>query len=164
MKDSWLVGLILYISLWINLCKQQEDGFQRRMDISQRQRALTAEIHSVENDILKLQELKRTLNAELRDVTLELDNLARRRVSAPTTADLYGQSRAGKGNYLENNGNPATINYFSQFDWSGELKRRMKHVFGFDEFRLCQEGICNAFMDGRDCVAVMPTGESWLPR
>lgn len=118
------------------------------MDLTQRQRALTAEIHSVENDILKLQELKRTLNVELRDVTLELDDLAKRRITAPTTADLYGQSRSGKEKFLQNNGNPsanmgrnpATIDYFSQFDWSGELKRRMKHVFGFDEFRLCQEG------------------------
>ncbi|KAI8971288.1 ATP-dependent DNA helicase [Trametes punicea] len=34
----------------------------------------------------------------------------------------------------------------------------MKSVFGFDSFRLCQEGICNASMDGRDIVGIMPTG------
>ncbi|KAI0360318.1 ATP-dependent DNA helicase [Trametes cingulata] len=34
----------------------------------------------------------------------------------------------------------------------------MKAVFGFDNFRLCQEGICNASMDGRDIVGIMPTG------
>ncbi|EIW51605.1 ATP-dependent DNA helicase [Trametes versicolor FP-101664 SS1] len=34
----------------------------------------------------------------------------------------------------------------------------MKSVFGFDSFRLCQEGICNASMDGRDVVGIMPTG------
>ncbi|KAI0366052.1 ATP-dependent DNA helicase [Pilatotrama ljubarskyi] len=34
----------------------------------------------------------------------------------------------------------------------------MKAVFGFNSFRLCQEGICNASMDGRDIVAIMPTG------
>jgi ATP-dependent DNA helicase Q1 len=154
-------------------CELQDGGFQRRMDLSERRRGLTAEIHSVESDILKLQELKRTLNAELRDVTLELDDLARRRIAAPTTADLYGQSRVGKGSsLLQSNGkpganmgqNPATINYFSQFDWSGELKKRMKQVFGFNEFRLCQEGVSNASMDGRDCVAVMPTGEQRLSR
>jgi ATP-dependent DNA helicase Q1 len=144
MRDSWLVGFILQIILRVDLCKQQEGGFQRRMELTQRQRALTAEINSVENDILKLQELKRTLNAELRDVTLELDDLARRRVTAPTTADLHGQPHFRKGNSLQNRNSAqnreATINYFSQFDWSGELKKRMMHVFGFDEFRLCQEG------------------------
>ncbi|OSD02611.1 ATP-dependent DNA helicase [Trametes coccinea BRFM310] len=34
----------------------------------------------------------------------------------------------------------------------------MKAVFGFDRFRLVQEGICNASMDGRDIVGIMPTG------
>ncbi|KZT07931.1 ATP-dependent DNA helicase [Laetiporus sulphureus 93-53] len=34
----------------------------------------------------------------------------------------------------------------------------MKAVFGIDNFRLCQEGVCNANMDGRDAVCVMPTG------
>ncbi|KAI0336584.1 ATP-dependent DNA helicase [Cubamyces sp. BRFM 1775] len=34
----------------------------------------------------------------------------------------------------------------------------MKAVFGFDNFRLCQEGICNASVDGRDIVGIMPTG------
>ncbi|KAH9849006.1 ATP-dependent DNA helicase [Lenzites betulinus] len=34
----------------------------------------------------------------------------------------------------------------------------MKSVFGFSSFRLCQEGICNASMDGRDIVGIMPTG------
>lgn len=142
-----------------------QSGFQRRMDLNQRQRALNAEIVSVDNDILKLQELKRTLNTELRDVTRELEDLAQRRVIGATTADLHGISRLPKGKTgkgLESNpmrrGEAATVDYFAQFDWSGELKRRMKRIFGFDQFRLCQEGICNASMDGRDCVAVMPTG------
>jgi ATP-dependent DNA helicase Q1 len=121
------------------------------MDLTQRQRALTTEIHSVDKDILKLQELKGTLNAELRDITQELEDLARRRITVPTTADLHGPSNSGKGNFLQNSrdigrnqniaqNGVATINYFSQFDWTGELKRRMKRIFGFDEFRLCQEG------------------------
>jgi len=121
------------------------------MELTRRQRALNTEIQSVENDILKLQELKRGLNAELRDIATELDDLTRRRVETVTTADLHGISRSGKGNYLRNTSDTGlaiprnqnagvTINYFSQFDWSRELKRRMKFVFGFDEFRLCQEG------------------------
>ncbi|KAI9061598.1 ATP-dependent DNA helicase [Trametes sanguinea] len=34
----------------------------------------------------------------------------------------------------------------------------MKAVFGFDRFRPAQEGICNASMDGRDIIGIMPTG------
>ncbi|KAH7882286.1 P-loop containing nucleoside triphosphate hydrolase protein [Phlebopus sp. FC_14] len=34
----------------------------------------------------------------------------------------------------------------------------MKRVFGINSFRLCQQGVCNANMDGRDVVCVMPTG------
>ncbi|KZP14674.1 ATP-dependent DNA helicase [Athelia psychrophila] len=34
----------------------------------------------------------------------------------------------------------------------------MKEVFHIDSFRLCQQGVCNANMDGRDIVCVMPTG------
>ncbi|KZT18931.1 ATP-dependent DNA helicase [Neolentinus lepideus HHB14362 ss-1] len=46
----------------------------------------------------------------------------------------------------------------TNFEWTHELKARMKKVFGIDNFRLCQRGVCNANMDGRDIVCVMPTG------
>ncbi|GLB39373.1 putative ATP-dependent DNA helicase [Lyophyllum shimeji] len=45
-----------------------------------------------------------------------------------------------------------------QFEWTHGLKAKMKAVFGINNFRLCQEGVCNANMDGRDIVCVMPTG------
>ncbi|EJU00640.1 ATP-dependent DNA helicase [Dacryopinax primogenitus] len=44
------------------------------------------------------------------------------------------------------------------FEWSGELLHRAKQVFGIQDFRFCQKGVCNANMDGRDVVCVMPTG------
>ncbi|KAF9556796.1 ATP-dependent DNA helicase [Agrocybe pediades] len=44
------------------------------------------------------------------------------------------------------------------FAWSDALKTRMKAVFNIDDFRLCQRGACNANMDGRDIVCIMPTG------
>ncbi|KAG6899930.1 hypothetical protein C0993_005232 [Termitomyces sp. T159_Od127] len=45
-----------------------------------------------------------------------------------------------------------------EFEWTNSLKAKMKDVFGIAGFRLCQEGVCNANMDGRDIVCVMPTG------
>ncbi|TFK39324.1 P-loop containing nucleoside triphosphate hydrolase protein [Crucibulum laeve] len=51
------------------------------------------------------------------------------------------------------------IDYMNdEFDWMAGLKGRMKAVFGIDNFRLCQQGVCNANMDARDIVCVMPTG------
>ncbi|KAJ3879887.1 ATP-dependent DNA helicase [Lentinula edodes] len=45
-----------------------------------------------------------------------------------------------------------------QFLWDASLKDNMKKAFGINDFRLCQRGVCNANMDGRDIVVVMPTG------
>lgn len=144
--------------------EQPANSFQRRQELGQRQRALKAEIQSVESNITKLQELKRTLGTELQKVEDELDDLAQRRLTGATTADLHGFSRENESsnmnarNSLSGRADQRGIDYFSSFDWSGELKKRMKRVFGFDSFRLCQEGICNASMDNRDVIAVMPTG------
>lgn len=38
------------------------------------------------------------------------------------------------------------------FEWSTMMKRKMKQVWGIGSFRLCQEGVCNANMDGRDIL------------
>lgn len=46
----------------------------------------------------------------------------------------------------------------SDFLWSSELLRTAQRVFGIEAFRLCQEGVCNAVMDRRDVMVVMPTG------
>lgn len=53
-----------------------------------------------------------------------------------------------------------TTNYVetSQFPWSAELSHQAKSVFGIESFRSCQEAVCNAVMDRRDIMVVMPTG------
>ncbi|KAH9029421.1 P-loop containing nucleoside triphosphate hydrolase protein [Lactarius pseudohatsudake] len=55
-------------------------------------------------------------------------------------------------------GDNAIKNYFEKFEWSGALKEQMESVFGIKSFRLAQEGVCNASMDGRDVICIMPTG------
>ncbi|ETW75702.1 hypothetical protein HETIRDRAFT_329913, partial [Heterobasidion irregulare TC 32-1] len=50
------------------------------------------------------------------------------------------------------------MDYYGHFEWSQELRLRMKTIFNIDDFRLCQEGVCNANMDGRDIICIMPTG------
>ncbi|KAL9936275.1 hypothetical protein V8E36_005117 [Tilletia maclaganii] len=46
----------------------------------------------------------------------------------------------------------------SDFDWSSKLKSKLKQVWGYNQFRFCQEAVCNAALDGRDAVVIMPTG------
>ena len=70
-----------------------------------------------------------------------------------------------------------SINYMEQkFEWSRQLKSKLKRIFGIDDFRLCQEGyvirvgnaslevdtsagsVCNANLHQRHIICVMPTG------
>ncbi|KDQ25115.1 hypothetical protein PLEOSDRAFT_33722, partial [Pleurotus ostreatus PC15] len=44
------------------------------------------------------------------------------------------------------------------FQWVPQLKTKLQKVFGIQNFRLCQQGACNANVDGRDVVCIMPTG------
>ncbi|KAH6906055.1 ATP-dependent DNA helicase [Coprinopsis sp. MPI-PUGE-AT-0042] len=72
-----------------------------------------------------------------------------------TLRELTSKSTAGKGKGKAQ----ATINYTDEpFDWDDALRGRMRKVFGIQDFRHCQKGVCNANMDGRDIVCVMPTG------
>ena len=54
---------------------------------------------------------------------------------------------------------PTDIDYqSSSFPWSSSLIPLAKKTFNIPAFRLCQEGVINAAVDGRDIVCVMPTG------
>lgn len=46
----------------------------------------------------------------------------------------------------------------SDFAWSSKITQAAQQVFGIQSFRMCQEAVCNAAMDGRDTMVVMPTG------
>jgi ATP-dependent DNA helicase RecQ len=50
--------------------------------------------------------------------------------------------------------NPHVISPTTEHD----LSRTLKDVFGFDEFRPGQREVIEAVLEGRDCIAVMPTG------
>ena len=63
-----------------------------------------------------------------------------------------------------------------EFEWSRQLKLKLKGIFGIDDFRLCQKGyvsrvgntspevdapagsVCNANLHQRHIICVMPTG------
>ncbi|CAG8521512.1 9571_t:CDS:1 [Acaulospora colombiana] len=115
------------------------------MELSQRQRALTSELQSIEEDITRLQVLKRDLNVELQKVKQELEThtTAGHHNALPLNNGASG-GQAGKErnntNGHSSHNKVGLVDYFSTFEWSGELRKRMQQVFGFEQFRLCQEG------------------------
>jgi ATP-dependent DNA helicase Q1 len=116
------------------------------MELDQRQRDITSELQSIEGDITRLQALKSELNKELQKVKQELDThvtAGHRRNALPLNNGVSSRSK-GKGRNNTNGHSSHTqsglIDYFSTFEWSGELRKRMQQVFGFEQFRLCQEG------------------------
>jgi ATP-dependent DNA helicase Q1 len=50
------------------------------------------------------------------------------------------------------------VNYSqsSQFPWKKKLDGILDRVFGIKKLRLCQEGVLNAVLDGRDVICIMP--------
>ena len=94
----------------------------------------------------------------------------KRQVSALDAEDQrqLGSSSAASGsvNYMER-----------EFEWSKQLRLKLKRIFGIDDFRLCQKGceppsnqtrslrihilvssVCNANLHQRHIICVMPTG------
>jgi len=77
----------------------------------------------VDEDIAKLQNLKKDLKEELSRLLARID------ASKPRPKSFVGVHGVQQG-----------IDYFGKFDWSGELKKQAMRVFNIPSFRLCQEG------------------------
>ena len=87
---------------------------------------LDNEIVDVEMQIKRLQELLKTLRKQRDQVVQSI----RAETSAASTSKGKGKQR-----------DPGTIDYHrTEFEWSGALHEKLKSVFGFNGFRLCQEG------------------------
>ncbi|KAJ7492759.1 ATP-dependent DNA helicase [Mycena latifolia] len=115
--------------------------YLRKQELNKQVSALDAELAKIHEDISQLKAFY-TARAEHRQELL--DELER--LSAPVNAKGKGKAAGGTDYSAED------------FPWSDGLKAQMKKVFGIKNFRLCQQGVCNANMDGRDIVCVMPTG------
>ncbi|CAO1613109.1 unnamed protein product [Parajaminaea phylloscopi] len=105
--------------------------------------SLAAEIEDVDNNIKKLQDLKKSLEAEKRLL------LSRRPKTTPGSSSGNGRNThaAASQDYTQSN-----------FPWSQELLNRAKRTWGIKSWRMCQEGVVNAALDGQDVVCIMPTG------
>ncbi|KAJ7783633.1 ATP-dependent DNA helicase [Mycena maculata] len=115
--------------------------YVRKQEINREISKVDAELANIQKDILQLKALYALRKEDKQKLLDELE-----RSSAPVNAKGKGKATGGT-DYMSDD-----------FEWCGELKTRMKKVFKIDNFRLCQQGVCNANMDGRDIVCVMPTG------
>lgn len=123
-------------------------SYIQKHDVNTRLSSLEVEIQGIDEQIKKLTALRGTLIAEKDDLTRERSrmNLVQPSRGLNDAVQTKGKSKA------------ATVDYNVDFDWSTQLQLTMKKVFSIGDFRLCQKGVCNANMDGRDIVCVMPTG------
>ncbi|KAH8089929.1 ATP-dependent DNA helicase [Cristinia sonorae] len=111
-------------------------------DSEARLKQLDDEIADVERSIVDQQNLLRILESQRQEL--------QREVSAAQTVSKNVSAGGSSG---------TACNYATQtFPWRQGMRDRMKRVFGIENFRLCQEAVCNANLDGRDIIVVMPTG------
>ncbi|QRV92276.1 DEAD/DEAH box helicase [Ceratobasidium sp. AG-Ba] len=132
--------------------KGHTPAYLRKNEIQGKLSALDAELNSIEAEIQSLQEARRNVLLEREALQKELAT-----TRLPQQTSVAPLDRRSTKNY---DANAQSINYADPkgFEWTPELKSRLRKVFKIQDFRLCQEGVVNAVMDGRDVVCVMPTG------
>jgi ATP-dependent DNA helicase Q1 len=126
-----------------------------RQDLIARRAVHQAEMKRLDEEIRVIEDLRRQQIQSIQDITQQIGALDERVASGPAIIQ----------------------NYFDEFEWSGRLREQMRKVFGIENFRLAQEGyaiftttvtarseyrkhsVCNANMDGRDIICIMPTGK-----
>ncbi|CAE6407088.1 unnamed protein product [Rhizoctonia solani] len=123
-----------------------QPSYLRKNELQTRLSSLDTELASIDAEIQALQEARRNILHEKETLQKELAT-TRAPIRAVKNATTSTKA-AGATNYADPAG----------FEWTDDVKKRMRSVFGIKEFRLCQEGVVNAVMDGRDVVCVMPTG------
>ncbi|CAE6507720.1 unnamed protein product [Rhizoctonia solani] len=123
-----------------------QPSYLRKNELQVQLSSLDAELVSIDAEIQSLQEARRNILQEKEALQRELAT-TRAPTRAPKNATTSTKT-TGAINYADPAG----------FEWTDPVKKQMRSVFGIKEFRLCQEGVVNAVMDGRDVVCVMPTG------
>ncbi|TFK18951.1 ATP-dependent DNA helicase [Coprinopsis marcescibilis] len=110
--------------------------------------------HKLANKVAEVEEIKETIqNLQAQQVQFEAEAEEFRKAIRDLTRTEDRSKGKGKENADEK------INYSKDdFNWGGKLEELLKTIFNIDSFRLCQRGACNANMDSRDIVSVMPTG------
>lgn len=114
---------------------------------------IESEIDSVTAQIVSLQEYKTTLSRDRQKLKTKQAGPLRVGLTAGADGVKRGLSLSSSSSAAKE------TNYLTQkFEWMEALKAKVKEVWNIEHYRSVQEGILNAVLQGRDCVAVMPTG------
>lgn len=112
-------------------------------------------LQELNDEIEALDEQIKDLQAVRQRVVAERNKLASKSKS------FNGQVSQASGSNNSVSGSIAQefTDYFSKrFSWTPHLLSRAQKVWKIREFRSVQEAVCNAALDARDVVCVMPTG------
>lgn len=109
----------------------KQQNYLLRQELNGRLASLEAELKRIDEDIEKLKKLRSNIFLEKESIIKELNVHVHTRKQPQSVGETRGQRELSV----------RTIDYMSeQFEWSGELKARMRDVFKIQGFRLCQEG------------------------
>lgn len=106
-----------------------QPSYKMRQELSARVSSIEAEIQGVDEEIERFKALRETLVRDKNEALKQLNSLHESRSTVVTGGEIRSAPKGGTTDYT-----------VSDFEWTGELKRRMKEVFNIPSFRLCQEG------------------------
>jgi hypothetical protein len=112
------------------------------------------QITSIDKQVKPLLDLQKELRKQRESLLGQI-----KAKEAPTTSGIPGLNGTdntrlalnGTGNGTKVRSN--TTDYMGGFEWTREVKSTLRSVWGIRSFRLCQEGVINACMDGREYVS-----------
>ena len=112
-----------------------EPSYVLKQKLNGRLSELDQELKEIDRQIEEFKNLRAKIVVERQDVANQLNT---RIGHQPTNLRA---STSGSGS-ARNSAGAGAIDYMNHpFEWTGELKARMRSVFGIHEFRLCQEGL-----------------------
>lgn len=108
-------------------------GPSRQQNGNARQGTLPADkdLHTLDQEIEDAKAQRTALDALIRT----LERQREEKLQQIRSAQAVPGREPSKGKNVA-----ASIDYTDEFDWTPALRAKMKSVFGFDSFRLCQEG------------------------
>ena len=97
----------------------RQADLQRRLEVTQR------DLANAEEQIEKWKATRQLHSDEMKELKKQISAL-----------DSEDQLQLGSSGAM-----PELVNYMEQeFEWSKQLKLKLKRIFGIDDFRLCQKG------------------------
>jgi ATP-dependent DNA helicase Q1 len=118
-----------------------EPSYLRKQALNAQLSGIESEIREIDQEIKDRKEIRSDLLRQKADIEKQIKEVQPTRNGTTGALDKKGKGKARQDG----------IDYMLEFDWSYELKARMKKVFGIDNFRLCQQGCVRLLMERVRC-------------